>query len=318
MSKKFVPPKCVISREAMEYMRNMPDMYNGIEYRIDIWTPEQMQAKLDMYGGKNRRFVKRNIAKLWNDMTGGTYKQDLRPKLVFDIDGNLIDGQHTFRAAIEAKMTLLLVSLNGAPSHMQDVIDIGASRSAAAQNEVEDVQRGKERGKWGEITQIARALKGIEGEVLSENAIKTFTRKHEKLLREIVKLSGDRREPGHQSVKLAPVRAAFFSYALHRGREGTKLVRRVMSSLREVSFRKGAAAKMLGAVVSSDYRTTNQSGSRSRRVLFPLTAATILAEERGTKVRSVAELEKMAANPATMVDFLEPNRKKKKRRAKAT
>jgi len=308
--KDFVPPRTRTSRAAMRYMREHPELYDGLVLDIDIWTPERMQATLERYGGKNRRTINRNIERLWSDMTSGRYKEDLRTKLVIDRDGNVIDGQHTLKAAIRAGKSLLLVTLMGVPSDVQDVIDQGAKRNAVCINEIKDGLEGKPKRKWSEITQIVKAMKAMEGDkAITETAVADFVRKHEKLLREIVTLSGTRDDPGHQSVKLAPVRAAFFSYALYRGQEGRTLVRRVMAKLRDVNFRRGDASKMLGAAVSPTYRTTNLSAAKSRKDLFPLAAAALLAEERGDQILSVSGLRKLAAKPATMVDFMKPSKR---------
>ncbi len=307
----FSPVKLYTSRKAIRRMNLSPEEYGGIEMRIEEWTPERMRAELDRYGGKNRRIVKANVAKLVADMLSGAYKEDLRIKLVFDRDGNLIDGQHTLLAGVEARVTLLLVSLRGVPSHIQNVIDTGARRMAAQQNEIKDALAGKKKGVWRPITQIAKALHAAEGEAISETSLSDYVSENEQLLREIVKLSGDPEGPNYQAVRLAPIRAAFYSYAYYGGRKELTLVRRIMRNLREVSYRKGAAAKMLSAVVTPGYRTTNQSGSRSIKVLFPLAAATILAEEDRMNIRSVAELERLAANPATMVRFMKPGRERR-------
>lgn len=301
----FVPLKLRVSQAAMRRMRELPEQYSGIVLDVDMWTTDRMKATIDRYGGKNRRIIKKNIERLASDMMHGRYKEDLRTKIVMDEGGTILDGQHQLKAAILAGKTLLLVTLMGVPADVQDVIDTGARRNATGINEVRDKLSGRSNGKWAELTRIVKAMKTMEGDkAISETGVADFARKHEKLLREIVSLSGTREDPGHQSVKLAPVRAAFFSYALYRGKAGKTLVRRVMAKLRDVNFRNGDASKMLGRAVSPDYRTTNQSGPASVATLFPLAAATILAEERGDKVLSPKGLLKLAATPATMADFM--------------
>lgn len=78
----------------------------------------------------NNRKVKRDrVSTLASDIATGRWEVN-GETIKFDIDGNLIDGQHRLLAAIKAKRAIQTFVVRGLPRKAQDTVDAGAQRSA--------------------------------------------------------------------------------------------------------------------------------------------------------------------------------------------
>src|SRR4051812_21202988 len=92
-----------------------------------IITPEVAKEMLDR-NKVNRPVRKRVMITLARDMSNGAWKLTGDP-ILFDVEGNLIDGQHRLHACIHAGVPFeTWVGLNADPS-VQDVKDTGARRT---------------------------------------------------------------------------------------------------------------------------------------------------------------------------------------------
>ncbi len=77
----------------------------------------------------NRNLSKATVVKYANDMANGAWELTGDP-IRFDIDGNLIDGQHRLHACILADTPFETSVIYGLDPHIQDVIDGGRARRA--------------------------------------------------------------------------------------------------------------------------------------------------------------------------------------------
>lgn len=100
----------------------------GIEYGDLVVTPDMARAFLRL-NPRNRNVRRPVVERLLKSLMRGDWKYNGDP-LRFDIDGNLLDGQHRLTAQIEADVTLQYHVVAGLPVEAQETMDIGAKRSA--------------------------------------------------------------------------------------------------------------------------------------------------------------------------------------------
>jgi hypothetical protein len=92
-------------------------------------TPE---LALEMLRGPGKRFRKMNSARVLRyvmDMQADSWKMTGDP-IKFDVDGNLIDGQHRLQAIANSRIAMEAIVATNLPSDAFHAIDTGAGRSA--------------------------------------------------------------------------------------------------------------------------------------------------------------------------------------------
>lgn len=94
-------------------------------------TPEMAQSILDK-GDPNRPVKKHNVERYAKDMRNGWWRQT-GESIVFDNQGQLVQGQHRLHAVIRADVAIEFVVVCGVESIAQDVMDTGARRSLGDQ-----------------------------------------------------------------------------------------------------------------------------------------------------------------------------------------
>ncbi len=98
-------------------------------FKMVLVSPE-LAAEWLKRNRKNRPINSAHVAKLVRDMKHGRWAPSPQP-IVFDVDGDLIDGQHRLRAIVEAGASIAMVVAENAPRDSIRGIDMGAQRNAA-------------------------------------------------------------------------------------------------------------------------------------------------------------------------------------------
>ncbi len=109
------------------HQRNDPGKPLKVE-RITV-TPEIARAWLDK-NTHNRKVTKHHVAKMARDMTKGRFVFTGDP-IRFDLNSDLIDGQHRLLACVEADAPFETTVIYNMAPEIQDKIDAGKSRNAS-------------------------------------------------------------------------------------------------------------------------------------------------------------------------------------------
>lgn len=97
-------------------------------FKMVVVSPE-LAAEWLKRNRKNRPINATHVAKLVRDMKAGRWAPSPQP-IVFDVDGDLIDGQHRLRAVMEAGVSIAMAVAENAPRESIRGIDMGAQRNA--------------------------------------------------------------------------------------------------------------------------------------------------------------------------------------------
>lgn len=90
-------------------------------------TPDQAETWLG-HNHRNRTLRKQVVSRYARDMTNGKWLYN-GEAIKFDIDGNLLDGQHRLQAIVESGVTVETEVVTGLAPDTQDVMDTGLKRS---------------------------------------------------------------------------------------------------------------------------------------------------------------------------------------------
>lgn len=109
-------------------------------------TPSQAALWLKSNSDRNRNLSKRKVAQYARDMLAGRWKLT-HQGLGFDVDGQLIDGQHRLAAIVSAEVTIEMMVATGLSKDAYGHVDVGYTRSVAdtitAMGRHKDVKRLK-------------------------------------------------------------------------------------------------------------------------------------------------------------------------------
>lgn len=97
-------------------------------FKVVIVSPE-LAAEWLKRNRKNRPINKDHVGKLVRDIKAGRWAPSPQP-IVFDVDGDLIDGQHRLTAVVVAGVSIQMVIAENAPRESIRGIDMGAQRNA--------------------------------------------------------------------------------------------------------------------------------------------------------------------------------------------
>lgn len=102
---------------------------------LELVTPAVAEKYL---AGKapNRKSSKGRVALYAREMAAGQW-MPASQGIAFDADGRLIDGEHRLRAVIEAGAEVILFVMRGLPPAAQMVVDVGRTRNAGDQLNIE-------------------------------------------------------------------------------------------------------------------------------------------------------------------------------------
>lgn len=99
------------------------------DFSVEPVAPAKAKEWLEK-NPKNRNLSKRTVSRYARDMVNGAWKFTAAP-LLFNGNGDLIDGQHRLAALIKADKTLDFLIVQGMTLSVQEAIDQGRNRSAA-------------------------------------------------------------------------------------------------------------------------------------------------------------------------------------------
>lgn len=94
---------------------------------VVLVTPEMAKNWLITNTG-NRNLSKGRVAKILNDILNHRWQYN-GESIKFDINGNLIDGQHRLSALVQSGQTIPLLIVNNLATESQQTIDLGRPRS---------------------------------------------------------------------------------------------------------------------------------------------------------------------------------------------
>lgn len=97
-----------------------------ITQNIEI-TPQKASEMLER-NTRNRKVNEKHVSFLARQMTGGDWIQN-GDSIRFDLNGNLIDGQHRLWAIIKSKKTMNFIVVSGLASESFSTIDTGKTRN---------------------------------------------------------------------------------------------------------------------------------------------------------------------------------------------
>jgi hypothetical protein len=114
-------------------------------------TPEKAAFYLH-YNISDQRPITAKIHEYKLDMEQGAWQDNHPQPIVFDDQGNLIDGQHRLLAVVETGVTVWMWVFRGAPSETQETIDTGKSRTLEHQLKVKGEKN---------VVALAAVLRGV-------------------------------------------------------------------------------------------------------------------------------------------------------------
>lgn len=151
--------------------------------------------------GKNRKVIKRHLETMEKVFRAGKFAPPGKGKatgdtIKFDVDGNLIDGQHRLQACVNTGVAFESYVVFGVDPEVFPMIDQGKSKTAAHILSAEGVEN------YGTVAATVRSIHGIKRAIstgtmpgslgwtlkdrLQSDEIRAFTLEHEALLAEAV------------------------------------------------------------------------------------------------------------------------------------
>ncbi len=100
---------------------------SGVAYSLEVVTPAIAEAWLG-HNTNNRSVRKTGINALSRDMESGAFIEN-GDSIRFDVDGNLIDGQHRLMARVQSGTSGLMLIVRNLPAITQDTVDDGKKRT---------------------------------------------------------------------------------------------------------------------------------------------------------------------------------------------
>lgn len=129
----------LFSKESLSLVADLDDFYDFVTVlirgcnsggKIQVWqgivTVNMAKVLLSKNTPKNRNKKPKNIKRLKQDMLSGRFL--VAQPLMFDRDGNLIDGQNRLQALIESKTSQEMLIVCGYGTTVAEIVDIGAPR----------------------------------------------------------------------------------------------------------------------------------------------------------------------------------------------
>jgi len=143
---------------------HLPDL--GIEW--EVVTPEMAEAYLGKNIVRNRHILPRKVRSYAHDMEQGKWRKIGDP-LRFDINGNLIDGQHRLHAIVVSKLSIAFPVIRGLDPDDIHVIDTGKARSPGDMLKISGYDNGTMRAS------ALRAMLHIKSGPVTQRAIAIYT-----------------------------------------------------------------------------------------------------------------------------------------------
>lgn len=99
----------------------------GVTYSVETITPVRAEAMLGT-NYDNRSLREAHVVKYASDMAAGIWPEN-GSAIVFDADGNLIDGQHRLAACVQSGAAFTTLVVRDVPRMTQNTIDDGVKRT---------------------------------------------------------------------------------------------------------------------------------------------------------------------------------------------
>lgn len=100
----------------------------SVSMALEEITPDKAAFYLH-YNIANNRPINKKIEEYKRDMLAGDWQDGHPAPIVFDVDGNLIDGQHRLMAIVQTGVTISVWVYRGAETKTQETIDAGKSKT---------------------------------------------------------------------------------------------------------------------------------------------------------------------------------------------
>ena len=99
-------------------------------YAWELVTPEKAQEWLKLNPSNNRTISVRMVSRYARDMAEGRWNRT-HQGIAFDVNGDLVDGQHRLHAVVQAGVPVHMLVVRGLGVDLRASIDQGLSRTAA-------------------------------------------------------------------------------------------------------------------------------------------------------------------------------------------
>ena len=138
---------------------------------VVLVTPKMANDWL-LTNNRNRNLSKVRVAKIVEDIINYRWQYN-GESIKFDINGNLIDGQHRLSAIAQSGLTLPLLVVNNLPTESQQTIDLGRPRSL---NDIVNILNIPHSSKVAAIGNMVLQLENFPNIIWSERSIATKSR----------------------------------------------------------------------------------------------------------------------------------------------
>lgn len=106
-----------------------PPINPNLSFVQELITPDIARTYLGLNFATNRNVVKAILRRYVDDMKAGLWRFEASDPIRFDINGQLIDGQHRLHAVIKSGVPNYFLVVRGVPTDVVHTLDTGKSRS---------------------------------------------------------------------------------------------------------------------------------------------------------------------------------------------
>jgi len=110
---------------------DLPPKDIKLDIKTEVITPDIARQYLGLNYKHNRNLLRSYVERYADDMRSGRWRFEASDPIRFNINGELIDGQHRLHAVITTGITTPFIVIRGIPAEAIHVIDTGKSRSPA-------------------------------------------------------------------------------------------------------------------------------------------------------------------------------------------
>ncbi len=178
------------------YGENVEHEYPQVSVSVERITPETAKKMLAT-NVKNRKIKSVPLSTLEESMSGDEWSLN-GESIIFDINGNLLDGQHRLTSCVKTGKTIDAVIVRGVQGDTQDTIDSGTRRHLADYIKMDGYKNYTDVSTIGKIL-MRKADMGITTSLFDNNATKRSIKAQRRFIHE---QHDDRIEPLIQPIRL--------------------------------------------------------------------------------------------------------------------
>ena len=109
----------------------LTDPDNSVNQKLVLVDPSDCEYVLKHHNVNNRPIRRHTVARFAEDMKSDRFDGTIHQGIAFDLNGNLLDGQHRFAAIAQSKQARVMrVWINRDPAHFA-IVDAGVARLAS-------------------------------------------------------------------------------------------------------------------------------------------------------------------------------------------